>query len=92
MPEVESRIRMNAPLSLVWELAQDVEKLPDIMPDLDRARVLAAYSLNNPKVMRYEPPLTIADAEVEWAARAFDEAVAQTAELVEDLDIEEEEK
>lgn len=52
--------------------------------------VLAAYSLNNPRVMRFEPPLTISDAQIDWAANAFDEAVAQANELVEDMDIDEE--
>jgi putrescine aminotransferase len=55
---------------------------------LAQRNVLAAYSLNNPKVMRFEPPLLISDEEVDWAARAFEEAVEQTAELVEGLDIE----
>ena len=40
MPIVESHITMRAPLALVWELAQDVQKFPDIMPDLDMVRVL----------------------------------------------------
>ncbi|MDQ3813000.1 MAG: SRPBCC family protein [Armatimonadota bacterium] len=40
MPTIESKIHINAPLETVWELAQDVEKLPDIMPDLDAVRVL----------------------------------------------------
>jgi putrescine aminotransferase len=56
---------------------------------LAQRNVLAAYSLNNPTVMRFEPPLTISDEEVEWAARAFGEAVEQTAELIEGLDIDE---
>lgn len=51
--------------------------------------VLAAYTFNNPTVMRFEPPLTISDAQIELAASAFEEGVAQTAELVEGLDIEE---
>lgn len=51
--------------------------------------VLAAYSLNNPTVARFEPPLIISDDEVAWAARAFEEAVAATAELVEGIDLDE---
>jgi len=50
--------------------------------------VLAAYTLNNPTVMRFEPPLIISDEQVGWAAQAFETAVAQTAELVEGLEIE----
>ena len=53
---------------------------------LMQQKVLTAYSLNNPTVMRFEPPLTISDKEVDWAASAFESAVAQTAELVADID------
>jgi putrescine aminotransferase len=56
---------------------------------LVQRNVLAAYTLNNPTVMRFEPPLIISDEEIEWAAGAFEEAVAQTAVLVEGLDLEE---
>ncbi|MDQ3812999.1 MAG: aspartate aminotransferase family protein [Armatimonadota bacterium] len=54
--------------------------------------VLAAYTLNNPKVMRFEPPLIISDEELEWATSAFEEAVAQTASLVEGIEIEDEDE
>lgn len=57
---------------------------------LAQRQVLVAYSLNNARVTRFEPPLNISDAEVEWAARAFEEALAQTAELVEGFEIDEE--
>lgn len=48
--------------------------------------VLSAYTLNNPTVVRFEPPLIISDAEIEWAASAFDEAVASTAELLQGIE------
>jgi putrescine aminotransferase len=56
---------------------------------LAQRNVLCAYSLNNPTVMRFEPPLTISDGQIDWAATAFEEAVAQTSELVEGLDLDE---
>jgi ribosome-associated toxin RatA of RatAB toxin-antitoxin module len=40
MPRVESKATIKAPLSVVWSLAQDVEKLPEIMPDLVRVQIL----------------------------------------------------
>ena len=40
MPQVTSQVTINAPLQKVWELAQNVEKFPDIMPDLDSVEVL----------------------------------------------------
>jgi putrescine aminotransferase len=54
---------------------------------LAQRQVLVAYSLNNARVTRFEPPLNISDAQVEWAARAFEEALAQTSELVEGFEI-----
>lgn len=47
--------------------------------------VVAAYTLNNAKVMRFEPPLVITDAQVETVIAAFEAAVAETAELLADL-------
>ena len=40
LQKIESKIIIRAPLELVWELAQDVAQLPDIMPDLDEVKVL----------------------------------------------------
>ncbi len=47
--------------------------------------LIAAYTLNNPKVIRFEPPLIINESEVEDAAKIFGEAVAETAELLASL-------
>jgi ribosome-associated toxin RatA of RatAB toxin-antitoxin module len=47
MPQVESRITINAPLQIVWELAQDIERFPDIMPDLDAVKVLERQQLTD---------------------------------------------
>lgn len=44
--------------------------------------VVAAYTLNNPRVIRFEPPLIISEQEVDFAVSAFRESVAATAELV----------
>jgi putrescine aminotransferase len=51
--------------------------------------LVVPYTFNNPTVTRFEPPLIITDDELEWAARAFEEAVEQTAVLIEDVDFEE---
>ena len=40
MPQIESHIVMNAPREMVWALAQDVENLPQIMPDLEAVKIL----------------------------------------------------
>ena len=48
-------------------------------------RVVAAYTLNNAKVMRFEPPLIISDEQIETVIRAFDAAMAEVQELLADL-------
>ncbi len=54
-----------------------------------KSNVIAAYTLNNPTTIRFEPPLVISDEQVQWAATAFDEAIAQTVDLLEDIDMDE---
>ena len=40
MPQVKNKVTIDAPFSTVWQLAQDVEKFPAIMPDLEKVEVL----------------------------------------------------
>ncbi len=44
--------------------------------------VIAAYTLNNPKVIRMEPPLILTRAQAEFALQVFVESVVATRELV----------
>jgi putrescine aminotransferase len=44
--------------------------------------VIAAYTLNNPRVIRFEPPLIISEEEVDRAVNVFAEAVGETAGLL----------
>ncbi|MDW8051128.1 MAG: aspartate aminotransferase family protein [Armatimonadota bacterium] len=44
--------------------------------------VIAAYTLNNPKVIRMEPPLIITERDAEFALQVFAESVAVARELV----------
>ena len=44
--------------------------------------LVVPYTFNNATVTRFEPPLMISDEQIEWAATAFEEAVAQTAQLL----------
>ena len=53
-----------------------------VMAQLVKRGMVAAYTLNNPRVIRIEPPLIITKEQAEWAVSTFDEAVAETAELV----------
>lgn len=49
---------------------------------LIQRKILAAYTLNNPKVIRFEPPLVIDEAQLRQASDAFAEAVTGTAEMI----------
>ncbi len=40
MAEIQSTIVMEAPLSVVWPLARDVERYPEIMPDLQSLKII----------------------------------------------------
>lgn len=42
----------------------------------------AAYTLNNARVIRFEPPLIINEDQIAFATEVFENAVAETAELV----------
>ena len=49
--------------------------------------LVVPYTFNNPTVTRFEPPLNIFDEHIEWALRAIDESVEQTAELLEGMEL-----
>lgn len=50
-----------------------------------RRGVIAAYTLNNPRVIRFEPPLVVTAQQVDTAIAAFSEAVAEAVEMLADL-------
>ncbi len=56
-----------------------------VVAQLLKRGVCVAYALNNPKVMRFEPPLIITEEEVDFAVSALDDAVAETSELLASL-------
>jgi len=41
-----------------------------------------AYALNNPRVLRFEPPLIISSEQIEFAVDAVDQALVETGELL----------
>jgi len=45
----------------------------------------AAYTLNNPRVLRFEPPLVMTEAQVHFAVETFGAALTETAELLSEL-------
>jgi putrescine aminotransferase len=56
-----------------------------LMSELINRGILAAYTLNNPKVIRVEPPLVISREHVDQAIEAFAAGVATAQEMIEDL-------
>jgi putrescine aminotransferase len=53
-----------------------------IVAQLLKRGVCVAYALNNPRVLRFEPPLIISETQIQDALTAFDEAVVETEELL----------
>jgi putrescine aminotransferase len=51
-----------------------------------RRGIIAAYTLNNPHVIRFEPPLVVTEAQVDTAIAAFRESVAESVVLLEGMD------
>lgn len=48
--------------------------------------VIAAYTLNNPKVIRFEPPLIVSEEQIDTAVSVFEESVSLAVSLLEGLD------
>ncbi|MHB0913517.1 MAG: aminotransferase class III-fold pyridoxal phosphate-dependent enzyme [Armatimonadota bacterium] len=62
---------------------EDIGEL--VIGGLARRGVIAAYTLNNPKVMRFEPPLIITEAEIDTVVAALDEGVAEALEMLDGI-------
>lgn len=57
-----------------------------VIAGLAQRRVIAAYTLNNPEVIRVEPALTISEADLDRGISALAEAVAQAEGILAQLD------
>ena len=53
-----------------------------LMPEMLKRGVLIAYTLNNPKVVRFEPPLMITKKEIDFVLSAFHESLEKSKALV----------
>lgn len=53
-----------------------------VVAQLLKYGVCVAYALNNPRVLRFEPPLIITSGEVEFAVDAVDQALVDTGEML----------
>jgi putrescine aminotransferase len=68
-------------LMVGFEFAEDeVGEL--VVAQLLKHGVCVAYALNNPRVLRFEPPLIISAEQVDFAVNAIDAALVETDELL----------
>ncbi len=79
-PNVVKEVRGKGLLAGVEFDHEDFAAL--VIAGCGRRDVLVAYSLNNPKVIRLEPPLIIEESELKRAIDAVGEAVAETSEML----------
>ncbi len=56
-----------------------------ILSEMIDKGVLIAYTLNNPKVMRIEPPLIIAQQQIDYVIAALSSALAKAQDMLDDL-------
>lgn len=56
-----------------------------IMSLMINQHIIVAYTLNNPKVIRMEPPLIMPEEVVDYVLEAFRKAVKETSDVIEDL-------
>jgi putrescine aminotransferase len=79
-PDMIKEVRGKGLLAGVEFALDDIAAL--VITGAARRNVLVAYSLNNPKVIRIEPPLIIEESLLDRAIEAVDESVAETAEML----------
>lgn len=82
-PDVIKEVRGKGLLAGVEFEHEDFAAL--VIAGSGRRDLLVAYSLNNPKVIRVEPPLIISEEELDRAVTFIGEAVAETAEMLEGI-------
>ena len=84
-PEMIREVRGKGLLAGIEFQLDDVAAL--VIAGCGRRNLLAAYSLNNPKVVRIEPPLIIEESELGTAIDILGEVVVETAEMLGDCQL-----
>ena len=84
MPDVLTAVRGQGLMIGVEFAVKDVAELT--INGMARRGVIAAYTLNNPNVIRFEPPLVVSEAEVATAIDAFGESVREAWAMLEGLE------
>lgn len=85
LPDVLREVRGRGLMVGAEFQLQDVAELT--INGLARRGVIAGYTLNNPKVIRFEPPLIVSAAQVEQAITAFRQAVEDAMELLQGIEV-----
>jgi putrescine aminotransferase len=83
LPDALTEVRGRGLMIGVEFAVKDVAELT--INGMARRGVIAAYTLNNPNVIRLEPPLLVTEAQVETAVTALAESVAESMEFLSDL-------
>ncbi|MGQ9456355.1 MAG: aspartate aminotransferase family protein [Armatimonadota bacterium] len=85
-PELIRDVRGKGLLVGVEFFNEDVALL--VIAGCGKRDLLLAYSLNNPKVIRIEPPLIIGEGELARAVNIISEAISETAQLIRGVSLE----
>lgn len=85
-PSMIKEVRGRGLLAGIEFAEDDIAAL--VITGCGRRDLLAAYSLNNPKVVRIEPPLVISESELDTAVSIIAESVAETGAMLEGLSCE----
>ena len=75
-PDVVTQVRGKGLMLGVEFANEDVAKL--VIGGMTRRGVIAAYTLNNPRVIRFEPPLIVSAEQIDTAVSVFAESVEES--------------
>lgn len=79
-PDLIAEVRGKGLMIGVEFKMDDVAEI--VIAQMVKRGVVVAYTLNNPRVIRFEPPLVIMEKQVKRACEVFEEAVAETSSLL----------
>ncbi len=75
-PDIVTQVRGKGLMVGVEFSIEDVAKL--VIGGMTRRGVIAAYTLNNPRVIRFEPPLIVSPENIDTAVSAFAESLDES--------------
>lgn len=75
-PDVLTQVRGKGLMVGVEFALEDVAKL--VIAGMTRRGLIAAYTLNNPRVIRFEPPLIVTAEQIDTAVSVFAESVQES--------------